>query len=81
MMQEHESQLDGGSTMKRSDVERAWNQFKSTVQRRWTLLTGDDLDLVAGNYDRLVAKLQERYGMTRQQAERELDEFRASALG
>jgi uncharacterized protein YjbJ (UPF0337 family) len=81
MMQEHESQLDGGSTMKRSDVERAWNQFKSTVQRRWTLLTGDDLDLVAGNYDRLVAKLQDRYGMTRQQAERELDEFRASALG
>lgn len=72
---------NGGSTMKRSDVERAWKQFKSTVQRRWTLLTGDDLDLIAGNYDRLVAKLQERYGMTRQQAERELDEFRASALG
>ena len=66
--------------MARNEVERAWNQIKTTVQARWALLTWDDLDVVAGNYDRLVAKLQERYGMTRQQAERELDDFRASAL-
>jgi len=66
--------------MARNDLERAWNQIKSTVHGRWRLLSWDDLEVVAGNYDRLVAKLQERYGMTRQQAERELDEFRASSL-
>jgi uncharacterized protein YjbJ (UPF0337 family) len=67
--------------MKPKEVGHVWNQLKSTIQRRWVLLTGDDLDLVAGNYDRLVAKIAERYGMTRQQAQRELDEFRATALG
>lgn len=67
--------------MNRKEVGHVWNQLKSTIQRRWALLTGDDLDLVAGNYDRLVAKIAERYGMTRQQAQRELDEFRATALG
>lgn len=66
--------------MARNDLERAWNQIKATVQGRWALLSWDDLDVIAGNYDRLAAKLQERYGMTRQQAERELDEFRASSL-
>ena len=66
--------------MARNDLAKAWNQIKSTVHGRWALLSWDDLEVVAGNYDRLVAKLQERYGMTRQQAERELDEFRASSL-
>jgi uncharacterized protein YjbJ (UPF0337 family) len=66
--------------MNRKEVGRVWKQLKSTIHRRWVLLTGDDLDLVAGNYDRLVAKIAERYGMTRQQAQRELDEFRATAL-
>ena len=66
--------------MARNDVERAWNQIKAMVHARWALLTWDDLDVVAGNYDRLVSKLQERYGMTRRQAEHELNEFRASSL-
>lgn len=67
--------------MNRKEAGHVWSQLKSTIQRRWVLLTGDDLDLVAGNYDRLVAKIAERYGMTRQQAQRELDEFRTTALG
>jgi uncharacterized protein YjbJ (UPF0337 family) len=57
------------------DYEKKWNQFKGRVQERWSELTTEELDQIAGSYDRLVAKLQEKYGITKQQAEQELEEF------
>ncbi len=61
--------------MEWKDVESRWNQFKGKVQQRWGKLTGDDIDEIAGSYQQLVGKLQEKYGITQQQAERELEEF------
>jgi uncharacterized protein YjbJ (UPF0337 family) len=63
------------SQMEWKDVESRWNQFKGKVQQRWGKLTGDDIDEIAGSYQQLVGKLQEKYGITQQQAERELEEF------
>jgi hypothetical protein len=39
------------------------------------LLTADDLDVVAGKRDQLPGKLQDKYGLKREEAEKELDEF------
>jgi uncharacterized protein YjbJ (UPF0337 family) len=52
-----------------------WNQLKGKVREKWGLLTNDDLEHIAGHKDRLIGKIQERYGKTQWEAaniEREL---------
>lgn len=52
-----------------------WNQFKGEVKKQWGKLTDDDLDIIAGEKDKLVGKLQERYGHTKDAAEREYEDW------
>lgn len=52
-----------------------WKQIKGEVKRRWGMLTDDELDQIDGNFDKLVGRIQERYGYQKDQAERELNEF------
>jgi uncharacterized protein YjbJ (UPF0337 family) len=61
-------------------MEGKWKQFKGTVREKWRKLTDDDLEVIAGNKDKLLGKLQERYGITRQEAERQAagDSIRAA---
>ena len=54
-----------------------WNQLKGEAKKQWGKLTDDDLDIVAGERDKLVGKIQERYGHTRDAAEKEYDEWTA----
>lgn len=58
-------------------LEGKWKQFLGSAKQRWAKLTDDDLKQVQGKKDELAGKLQERYGMTREQAHRELDEWMA----
>lgn len=57
------------------NAEERWKQVRDQVQDRWNKLTSDELDEIGGSYDRLVSKLQEKYGLTKQQAETELNDF------
>ncbi|HEX6739617.1 MAG TPA: CsbD family protein [Vicinamibacteria bacterium] len=50
-----------------------WNQLKGQLKQQWGKLTNDDLDSIEGSRDILIGKLQERYGRTRDEAEREID--------
>jgi uncharacterized protein YjbJ (UPF0337 family) len=52
-----------------------WNQLKGDVKMRWGDLTDDELDMIEGRRDKLVGKLQEKYGYTKDRAEREVDTF------
>jgi uncharacterized protein YjbJ (UPF0337 family) len=52
-----------------------WNQLKGEVKMRWGDLTDDELDMIEGRRDKLVGKLQERYGYTKDRAEREVESF------
>jgi uncharacterized protein YjbJ (UPF0337 family) len=52
-----------------------WNQLKGEVKMRWGDLTDDELDMIEGRRDKLVGKLQERYGYTKERAEREVESF------
>ncbi|HRQ38098.1 MAG TPA: CsbD family protein [Chloroflexota bacterium] len=59
-----------------SDIlEGKWNQVKGKVRQKWGALTDDDMERIAGKRDELVGVVQERYGRSRAQAEREVDDF------
>jgi uncharacterized protein YjbJ (UPF0337 family) len=53
-------------------------QFRGKVKQKWAKLTDDDLDLIDGKREELVGKIQERFGVARDQAERQVDEFSRS---
>ena len=54
-------------------IEGNWTQFKGKVQQKWGNLTNDDLDVIEGKRKELAGRLQERYGMQKDAAEREID--------
>lgn len=56
-------------------VEGNWKQFKGEIQNQWGKLTDDELDQIEGNREKLAGKIQERYGKSKEEAERELDEW------
>jgi uncharacterized protein YjbJ (UPF0337 family) len=56
-------------------AEGKWKQVKGSLKEKWGKLTNDDLDLIAGRRDKLVGMLQERYGIAKEEAERECDEW------
>ena len=56
-------------------IEGNWKQFKGKVKEKWGKPTDDDLTVVAGKRDQLAGVLQQRYGLAKDQAERELDDF------
>jgi uncharacterized protein YjbJ (UPF0337 family) len=49
-----------------------WNQIKGSVRAKWGKLTNDDLDVIAGERERLVGKIQERYGIAKEEAEQQV---------
>lgn len=55
-------------------IQGKWKQAKGSVKEKWGDLTDDDLDRIDGNKDQLVGKLQERYGWTKDEAERNVDD-------
>ena len=61
--------------MNRDTLKGQWKQLQGEVKTRWGKFTDDDLTQMAGQYDKLVGKLQERYGYQRENAEREIDEW------
>ncbi|MCE9606022.1 MAG: CsbD family protein [Planctomycetia bacterium] len=52
-----------------------WKQLKGKMKERWGKFTDDDVKVIEGKKDQLVGRLQERYGYTREQAEREANDF------
>ena len=56
-------------------LEGKWNQVKGSLRSKWGKLTDDDLNLIAGKRDTLIGRLQERYGLARDKAESQVDEW------
>jgi uncharacterized protein YjbJ (UPF0337 family) len=53
-----------------------WTQLKEMIGVKWGgKLTNDDLDVIAGNRERLLGKIQQRYGVVREVAERRVKEW------
>jgi len=56
-------------------VQGKWKQVKGSVQEKWGELTNDELDQIDSNKDRLAGKLQEKYGWSKDEADREIDNY------
>ena len=52
-----------------------WNQFKGKVKEQWGKLTDDDLARIEGQRDQLLGRVQERYGIEKEEAERQVKQF------
>ena len=56
-------------------IKGKWKQLSGSIKQRWGKLTDDDLDVAEGHREYLAGKLQERYGWTKEEAEKELRDF------
>jgi uncharacterized protein YjbJ (UPF0337 family) len=52
-----------------------WKKLRGQAKAWWGQLSDRDIDQIQGRYEQLIGKLQERYGYTRQEAEREIQRF------
>ncbi|EMG37677.1 hypothetical protein PCS_01620 [Desulfocurvibacter africanus PCS] len=55
-----------------------WKQMQGEAQRQWGKLTGDDLDMIEGDREKLIGKIQERYGKQKDEAEKEVNKWISS---
>ena len=56
-------------------IEGQWKQFKGRAKQAWSKLTDDDLANLNGKREQLAGKIQERYGMKKDEAERAIDDW------
>lgn len=61
--------------MNEGTIKGNWKQFTGKMKEQWGKLTDDDLDVVAGKRDQFLGKLQERQGLARDAAEKELKDW------
>jgi uncharacterized protein YjbJ (UPF0337 family) len=53
-----------------------WKQIKGSIKEQWGKLTDDEIAQLEGNSEKLAGKLQEKYGLAREEAERQARDFR-----
>jgi len=56
-------------------IQGKWKQLKGSAKEKWGELTDDDLDQIDGNKDKMAGKLQEKYGWTKEEADKEIDTY------
>lgn len=59
-------------------IQGQWKQAKGQALEKWGELTHDDLDVIDGRRDQLVGVIQQRYGIAKEEAERQVSEFENS---
>lgn len=67
--------------MNKDQLKGKWKQLKGQAKQRWGKLTDDDLDRIDGKHDELVGRIQERYGYSREQAQKEAESFYGTVDG
>ena len=55
-----------------------WKQMKGSVKERWGKLTDDEIDVINGRNEQLVGKIQEKYGIAKEEAQKQVDEWMRS---
>lgn len=56
-------------------LEGNWKQFAGKIKENWGKLTDDDIAMIAGKRDQLDGKLQEKYGLGKEEVKKQIDEF------
>ncbi len=63
--------------MNKDVLKGKWKQLKGSTKEQWGKMTDDDVAQIEGDYDKLVGKIQERYGKNREEAQAEADRWLA----
>ncbi len=58
-------------------IKGSWNQMQGEAKQQWGKLTDDDVQRAEGDRDKLVGAVQERYGVAKDEAERQVDDWAA----
>src|SRR3954453_21958890 len=77
------SRLDNerlGGIMNWDQMAGKWKQVKGSAKTRWGKLTNDDLDMISGQRDQLVGRIQERYGIAKDEAHHQVDEWHRTLI-
>jgi uncharacterized protein YjbJ (UPF0337 family) len=61
--------------MNKDILEGQWKQIKGKVKAKWAKFTDDDLDYISGRSEELKGTIQKRYGMKKDEADKEYDAF------
>lgn len=56
-------------------LEGKWKEIKGSVRAKWGELTDDEVEQVAGNTERLAGLIQQKYGHSKEEAKREVNDF------
>lgn len=56
-------------------VEGSWKTIRGRVREEWGRLTDDDLDVIAGKRDQLTGQIQKKYGIAREDAEKQVHDW------
>ncbi len=65
--------------MNRDIADGKWKQLKGQIKERWADITDDDLDKAEGSSERFIGVLQERYGLARDEAQKQFDDLKKKA--
>ena len=52
-----------------------WKQFSGKIREQWGKLTDDDFSKIGGQRDQLLGVIQNRYGIAKEEAEKQLSDF------
>jgi uncharacterized protein YjbJ (UPF0337 family) len=56
-------------------IEGNWREFKGKAKEQWGKLTDDDVDRIAGKRDQMIGRVQKAYGLSRDEADRQVREW------
>jgi uncharacterized protein YjbJ (UPF0337 family) len=69
------TQGNGEFAMNWDQIKGDWKNFKGKLREKWGELTDDDVDVINGQREQLVGSLQKRYGVAKEEAQRQVQEF------
>ena len=64
--------------MEWNQIEGQWDIIKGKVKEKWGKFTDDDLTLMKGKRDALIGQIKKTYGVAKEEAERQIEEFRTT---
>ncbi len=62
--------------MNADQMKGKWKQLQGAVKTKWGKLTDDDITVINGQREQLIGKIQQRYGIARDEAQRQVDEWK-----
>ena len=65
--------------MNAEQLKGKWTQLKGSAKKKWGKLTDDDLDVINGQHEQLVGRIQERYGIAKEEAQRQVNDWKEAA--